>query len=340
MQNVTRDKFDYEIVFDFCAEYANRRAEGTITGYRWSARNFVEFIDQRRTTDLDDVDWRDVKAFISHISEEYPDSTVKTRYNHLRTFFQYLRDYRGYYEDREVLPVDHERFEITEFISRGKTAKGEETAARGGIVFVRPDEYEMLIENVPQPKFRNELIIKMLFGLGLRRVELVDIQITPEEPHRDRYGHIDFEENRIQVPTAKSDDNRSIWFRKGIEVPLKRWITTERDAVFYADESNFLFPSRNSEQLTPKRVGYVVREAAENAGIQSTLYTDANGNDRKRITAHALRHGFAVEHVRNGTNVKVLKDLLGHEDLSTTQIYLQFDDKTKREAQHRNAPEV
>lgn len=340
MKNVTRDKFDYDIVFDFCSEYDGKRSPGTITGYRWSARNFVEFLEQQRTVDLEDVDWRDVDAFIDEISNQYPDSTVKTRYNHLRTFFDYLQTYHGYYEDRDVLPVDHDRFTITDYINRGNTAKKSETAARGGVVFVTPEEYEMLIDNVPSPKFRNELIIKMLWGLGLRRRELVDLMVAPADSHRDRYGHIDFDEQKLQVPAVKSDDGRALWFRDSIGVPLRRWITSERKAVYYADESNYLFPSRNSEQLTPKRVSAVVRQAAENAGIQSVLYEDANGNERRRITPHALRHGFAVQHVRNGTNIKTLCDLMGHEDISTTQIYLQFDDATKREAMHRNAPDV
>jgi len=340
MKNVTSDKFDFDLVYEFCNEYDGEKSEGTITGYRWSARSFLEFIEQDRGVDLSDVDWKDLRAWIKYLKQDYPDSTVKTRYNHIRTFFRYLRDYHGYFEDRGILPPDHDRFEITNHITRGSTAKSDKTASRGGVVYVTPDEYEMLVENVPNPRFRNELIVKMLFGLGLRRKELVDLQIAPEEPHRDRYGHIDFDDNRIQIPSAKSDDPRPIWFGSGIGIPLKRWITSERKAVYYADESNYLFPSRSSKQLTPKRVSYVVREAAENAGIQSTLYTDANGNERKRITPHALRHGFAVQHVRNGTNIKTLRDLLGHEDLSTTQIYLQFDDKTKRQAQHRNAPNV
>lgn len=339
MKNVTKDKFDYELVYEFCDSYAGVRETGTITGYRWAAHNFLTFLDEERNTELDDVEWTDVDAWVKDMVDTYPDSTVKTRYNHLRSFFDWLKSHKEYFEGR-ALPVDHDEFSITDYIDRGTTAKGQETAARGGIVFVTPNEYRQLLNHVPEPKFRNELIIKCLWHLGLRRKELTDIAVEPRRESEDVYGHLDFSENRLRVPPVKGTETRPVWFRDELAVPLKRWIRSERRAVYYADESEYLFPTRRSEQLSPKRVTKVVTQAAENAGIQTTLYEDANGNERTRITPHALRHGYAVQHVRNGTNVKVLNDLLGHEDMETTQVYLQFDDETKREAQHRHAPEV
>lgn len=336
---VKRKNFEHDIVYEFCAKYKGVREDGTLTGYRWSSRHFIEFLDQDRQVALEDVDWTDVDAFIRDMVETYPDTTVKTRYNHLRSFFQWLQAHKDYYADRDQLPVDHDEFSITEYIDRGKTAKQTETAARGGIVFITPDEYEKLVNHVPSPKFRNELILKMLWHLGLRRKEVVDTKITPQREDEGVYGNIDFDANRLDVPAVKGE-GRPLWFRDSLAVTLKRWIRSERKAVYHAAESNYLFPSRNSDQLSPKRVSTVVAEAAENAGIQTVLYEDANGHERRRITPHAFRHGFAVRHVRNGTNIKVLNDLLGHEDLSTTQIYLQFDDATKRDAQHRNAPQI
>lgn len=340
MKNVTHDKFKYSLVYEFCSSYAGVREAGTITGYRWAARNFLDYIKEDRQVELEDVKWTDVDAFIRDMRKTYPQSTVKTRYNHLRSFFNWLAAYKDYWEDRDTLPIDHDDFSITDYIDRGVTAKEKKTAARDGIVFITPDEYQKLLEHVPEPKFRNELIVKCLWHLGLRRKELTDIEIAPKREEEDVYGRLNFEENRLDVPSVKGSDGRPVWFRESLAVPLKRWIRSERKAVYYADESDYLFPTRRSEKLSPKRVTKVVTDAAKNAGIQTTLYTDANGNDRKRITPHALRHGFAIKHVRNGTNVKILNDLLGHDDIETTQVYLQFDDETKREAQHRHAPEV
>lgn len=337
MQNITRDKFRHDLVYEFCSSYSGIRESGTITGYRAAADGLLTWLEEHRGVEIGDIDWTDLDAHIRWLAGTYPDSTVKTRYNHLRSFLGWVHRQKGLLDEH---PADADEFEITEYITRGTTRKQEETAARGGIVFVTPDEYKTLVKNVPSPKFRNELIVKMLWGLGLRRKELVDIQIDPQQPDNKQYGHIDLDANRLQVPAVKGSDGRPLWFESGIRTPLRRWIRNERNAVFHADESSYLFPSRNSEQLTPKRVSHVVREAAKNAGIQSVMYTDANGYDRHRITPHALRHGFAVRHIRNGTDIVTLRDLMGHQDVAVTQVYLQFRDSTLREAMHRNAPEV
>lgn len=336
MKNVTRDKFDHDLAYEFCSQFSGIRERGTVTGYRSAAGGFLTWLEENRNIELDDVDYTDLKAHLRYLARTYPDSTVKTRYNHLRTFLNWL------YRDKQILdshPADADEFEIRDFIDRGQTRKGEATGKRGGVVYVTQSEYEQLLGNVPSPRFRNELILKMLWGLGLRRKELVDIQIEPRRPEDGVYGNIDFGDNQLDVPPVKKGD-RPLWFDSSIRVPLRRWIRKERDAVFYADESPYLFPSRNSEQLTPKRVSHVVRTAAQNAGIQSTMYVDENGNERHRITPHALRHGFAVHHVRNGTDVVTLRDLMGHKDVSTTQVYLQFRDETKKKAMYRNAPDV
>jgi len=339
MKNITRDKFDHELGYEFVASQRNKSENQTLTGYRVASDGFLTFLDDR-DVELEDVDWTDIDAWISSMVDDYAESSIKTRFNHLRTFVAWLQARKGYFRDRDVLPTDSPHLDITDYITRGKTRKEEEMQAKGGVVWVRDEEYELLKQNVPAPKYRNELILKMLRGMGLRRSEVTGLQITPQMEHQDRYGAIDLDEGKLMTPPVKKTNGRELWFGSAIARPLRRWIEVERESVYYADESDYLFPSRNSEQLTPKRVTNMVVTAAERAGIQSTMYTDANGNKRKRITPHALRHAYGVTHVRNGTDIMTLKNLMGHADISTTQIYLQFKDEQMREAQHRNAPEV
>lgn len=339
MKNITRDKFEHELGYEFVTAQRNKTENHTLTGYRVASDGFLSFIDNR-CVELEDVDWTDIDGWISEMSDDYAESSVKTRYNHLRTFIAWLQARKGYFRDRDVLPIDSKHLDITDYITRGKTRKEVEMNAKGGIVWVRDEEYELLKQNVPEPKFRNELILKMLRGMGLRRSEVTGLQITPEMEHQDRYGAINLGEGKLMTPPVKSTKGREMWFGEAIARPLRRWIDVEREAVYYADESDYLFPSRNSDQLTAKRVTSMVGTAAERAGIQSTMYTDADGNERKRITPHGLRHAYGVTHVRNGTDIMTLKNLMGHSDISTTQTYLKFKDKQMREAQHRNAPDV
>lgn len=340
MQEVTSDKFNYDLSYEFVDSRENKAENSTLTSYRIVSDGFLEFVDEERGVGLKDIDWEDIDAWIDSMTAEYAESSIKTRYNHLRTFIAWLQAREGYFRKRDTLPTDADELKITDYISRGRTRKEQEMNAKDGVVWVRDEEYELLKKNVPAPKFRNELILKMLRGLGLRRAEVAELEIAPRMEHQDRYGAVDLSKGKLVTPQMKTTGGRNAWFNDGIALPLRRWIEVERDAVYYADESDALFPTQFSEQLSPKQVGQVVVKAAENAGIQSVMYTDAGDFERKRITPHALRHAFGVKHVRNGTDIMTLKNLMGHEDISTTQIYLQFKSKQMREAQHRNAPEV
>jgi integrase/recombinase XerD len=83
----------------------------------------------------------------------------------------------------------------------------------------------------------------------------------------------------------------------------------------------------------------VVTTAAENADMQEIKFVDAAGMERQKITSHDLRHSFAVHFVRNGGDIRTLRDLLGHASISTTEKYLRFKSETKRDKLHRFGPE-
>lgn len=105
-----------------------------------------------------------------------------------------------------------------------------------------------------------------------------------------------------------------------------------RQSFTHAESSDYLFLSERSEQLHPHQINETVVKAAKNADIQSKMYTDGNGQARYKITAHALRHGFAVRSLKNGMDIKTLADIMGHESLDTTKDYLELitDDLRER----------
>jgi integrase/recombinase XerD len=114
---------------------------------------------------------------------------------------------------------------------------------------------------------------------------------------------------------------------------------TERATVYKADESDYLFPTTKSNHIHPQRINTIVREAADNAGIQDTYMiandesrtTDGTDSDkeapRKRhlITSHVLRHTFATHAYDDGDgmDIHIIKEVLGHEDIATTmELYV------------------
>jgi integrase/recombinase XerD len=172
-------------------------------------------------------------------------------------------------------------------------------------------------------------------------------------------GHIDRDERRIHVQDHKSDDTRVTFYKQSLDTQLGLWLDTERATVYKADESEYLFPTSKSDQIHPQRINTIVREAAENAGIQETYMLandesradDENGDGddkdtrspRKRhlVTSHVLRHTWATHAYGDGDgmDIHLIKEVLGHEDISTTMdMYVHDDEEAIRKGIDRHGP--
>lgn len=88
------------------------------------------------------------------------------------------------------------------------------------------------------------------------------------------------------------------------------------------------------------QVQNIVGKAAETAGIQETLYTNAAGQPINRITPHAFRHGHAVKLLKDGVPTRFVQEHLGHADLSTTEHYLQVIESDVKDSIHDNWTET
>jgi integrase/recombinase XerD len=193
-------------------------------------------------------------------------------------------------------------------------------------VYLEPNEVEALKEHVRPPELRNELIIEILYRTGMRRSELS--RLRPES--------VTFNDTNIQfeVEDVKGDKARTVWTNNGIRTLLDVWMNVERETVYRADESEYLFPSQKSDRITPDMITNMVAEAADDAGLQEVLYVDKNGSEKRRIGAHALRHSYANRMItgENSIDLARLQDLMGHESIDVTREYLAFKDKQKRDA--------
>lgn len=190
---------------------------------------------------------------------------------------------------------------------KSQALKGEE------VYYLTPDEIEQLTDNVTDPTLRNELIIRLLYQTGLRRGELASIRLED----------IDTDERAINIRAEKTHSNRIVYYQPSLDTLLNRWINVGRKSLTTAD-SDYLFPTYKTEKITGRQVSRTVRKAAEEAGLQGVAFTDASGGEHVKITAHTLRHSFAVQSVKNGMDTRMLQLLLGHENIETTERYLRM----------------
>ncbi|MDE6463509.1 MAG: tyrosine recombinase XerD [Muribaculaceae bacterium] len=151
---------------------------------------------------------------------------------------------------------------------------------------------------------RNRAIIETLYGSGLRVSELCTLERRL----------LNFDEGYLTV-TGKGSKQRMV----PVSEPCMQWVAdylTERDTCGpdpKRGEEGYVFLNRRGAHLTRVMVFYIVRDLAEAAGV------------RKTISPHTLRHSFATHLLEGGANLRAIQQMLGHESIATTEIYLHLD---------------
>lgn len=172
--------------------------------------------------------------------------------------------------------------------------------------FLNFGEMETLLNSIFNT--RDLAIVRLLYASGLRVSELI---------HLDQDS---IEGNSIRVLSGKGKKERVVFVDDGTLSLIETYLS-ER-----TDEDPALFVNQRGKRLTDRYVEILVKRHAQRAGI------------KKKVTPHTLRHTFATHLLQNKANIMVIKDLLGHASLSTTQIYTHVTDEYKKEIYEGSHP--
>ncbi len=170
---------------------------------------------------------------------------------------------------------------------------------------LRLDEIDAMIEAVDMNKAegqRNRAIIETLYGCGLRVSELVNLEISK----------LYFNEQFIMV-RGKGDKERIVPISPRAIDEINLYLADRSRLPVKPGEENILFLNRRGHRLTRVMIFYIIKELALTAGIV------------KEISPHTLRHSFATHLLEGGANLRAIQQMLGHEDISTTEIYIHID---------------
>jgi len=146
---------------------------------------------------------------------------------------------------------------------------------------------------------RNKVILALLYSSGLRVSELVYLNID----------NVDLHERTIRI-RGKGEKDRIVLFDEETKILIENYLQKKDD------NSEYLFVNRSGNHLTPRYIQMMIKDHAKAAGI------------KKKVTPHILRHSFATHLLKNGVDIRAIQQLLGHSNLSTTQIYTSVDMQT------------
>ncbi|MBD5229338.1 MAG: tyrosine recombinase XerD [Bacteroidales bacterium] len=167
------------------------------------------------------------------------------------------------------------------------------------------EEIDAMIDAIDMSKFegvRNRAIIETLYGCGLRVSELVNLEISRI-----------YADEQYVIVRGKGDKERLVPMAPATIDAINDYMTMRADIQLRPGENNILFVSRRGARLTRMMVYYIVSRLAEAAGIS------------KEISPHTMRHSFATHLLEGGANLRAIQQMLGHESISTTEVYLHLD---------------
>lgn len=187
---------------------------------------------------------------------------------------------------------------------------------RPQVTFLHIDEIERLLDEIDldtESGLRDRAIIELLFSSGLRVSELCNLNISDINLERREF-----------VVRGKGSKDRPIYIDEAAASRVKDYLCVRHDqlpALFINNSKNQGAVSQdgNFRRLTPRSVQRIIEKYTRLAGIT------------KHVTPHTLRHSFATDLLMNGADLRSVQSLLGHSDISTTQIYTHITDSHLKE---------
>lgn len=258
----------------------------TADAYLVDTAHLMEYLEERNLT-LMEVTEQDLHLLLATLRDLGISARSQARMiAGLRAFFKFLR-LEGYimFDPSELLESPQLPRHLPDVLSIG--------------------EIDAMIAAIPQGKdesLRNEAIIETLYGSGLRVSELVDLRIS----------RISLDD-RLMIVEGKGSKQRMVPMSPS-SVELIREYLPERDCLNIKPAGrDVLFLNRRGAPLSRVMVFYIIRDLAALAGIQ------------KKVSPHTMRHSFATHLLEGGANLRAIQEMLGHESIATTEIYLHLD---------------
>ncbi len=260
-----------------------RYSPNTFTAYKTDLYQFDKFLNDTYTQSLeDDISYQQVRTWIvTLVKEEIQPKSIARKISSLKSYYKFLLR-KGLVKLNPVQKLTLPKI--------GKRLP----------MFIPEEQLATLFNGTTLPEgfegIRNKLIVEILYSCGLRRSELIGLQIND----------IDLENNRLKV-LGKGNKQRLVPFGESLNVSLKNYLLQRNGDLKI--ETNYLFYNKSGNKLEPRTVYSVVVKM-----LSAVTSIEKKG-------PHILRHSFATHLTQHGADLNSVKTLLGHSSLAATQVY-------------------
>ena len=273
-------------------------SNNTLQSYKRDIIQFEEYVEKNRMN-YAKADQDDIKSYLHYLREiGKKSSTISRNLASIRSFYQFLV---------RTKKVKHDP---TEDVQSPKVEKRVPSV-------LTSQEVELLLE---QPKdvdlkgTRDKAMLEFAYATGMRVTEIISLNIED----------VNLEEGFVICRTGSKQ--RNIPLGSLSLKALKEYIENARDILIKDEKEKALFVNVNGQRLTRQGFWKIVKFYKEQAHIT------------KDITPHVLRHSFATHLLQNGADLKAIQTMLGHSDISSTQVYMQFQDPGLKDVYQKAHP--
>ena len=263
-------------------------SENTLQSYQRDIVQYMQYLDNNRLN-FYKIKEDDIKEYFKYLeSINKKASTISRNLASIRAFYQFLKRSKKIKKDP------------TEEIQAPKIEKKAPS-------ILTSKEVELLLD---QPKsvdlkgIRDKAMLEFAYATGMRVTEIISLNIE----------NVNLDDGYVKCVTAGKE--RSIPLGSMALKALREYIVKARPIMIKDEDNNALFVNVNGRRLTRQGFWKIVKYYKEQAHIA------------KDITPHVLRHSFATHLLQNGAELKAIQTMLGHSDISSTQVYMQFQDES------------
>ena len=294
-----------ELLLDYVEslEVEGGRSAKTAENYKLYLERFVEFTDDTTVAKITTEMVRKYRLWLNRYENEHGDrlSTITQSYHLIA-----LRGFLKYLSDRNIESLSADKIKLPK-------------VSRKQVTFLHFDEVARLLDVVPldeEAGLRDRAILELLFSSGLRVSELVNLN----------RGHINTKRREFMV-RGKGQKDRPVFISKAAAERVDEYLAARLDNL----PPLFLSYSRNNvssqtgdyRRLTSRSIQRMINKYARLAGIT------------KHVSPHTMRHSFATDLLMNGADLRSVQSMLGHSNISTTQVYTHVTDEHLRDVHER-----
>ncbi|MGI6669269.1 MAG: site-specific tyrosine recombinase XerD [Acetivibrionales bacterium] len=266
-------------------ERDKRLSANTLQSYRRDIEQFFNYLKEINLKNISNSNKTTIIAYLLYLQKKgRATSTISRNLASIRSFYQYI--------SRNKL-IDHD-----------PTAELESPKVEKKLPqILSPEEVELLLEQpqcVDLKGYRDKAMLELLYATGIRVSELIQLDVDD----------INFE--NAHVKCSKGTRERMIPIGSIALKALREYIDKARPMLIQSNEETALFVNINGGRLTRQGFWKIIKQYKNQAKIN------------KDITPHTLRHSFAAHLLENGADLRSIQEMLGHSDISSTQIYAQI----------------